>query len=887
MAANGARVHIYGDWDGTGVKKAQQDLGTFDKQAAGMSGSLSKSFMGIGAAMGGAFAIGSIVSSTVDFMRDAAAAAIEDEKSVVALAKAMDNLGLSSKNAMAEDFIKSLMLATGVADDQLRPAFQKLVTATGDVTKSQELLQLSLDISAATGKDLAAVSMAMAKASMGQVSALTRLGVPLDAGMVKAKDFAGAVEVLTEKFSGQAAAAAGTYGGQLKILGVAADEAKETIGYALLDALDAAGQSLGGPGGLSQMLTEAGDMTANFVTGVSSAIQPVLDFAAGIARLTGAAEGNPFQNLIDMVKWIPMVGQLPAMYDQLATSGAEVNAEQERLNKSLRASEALYAGYVAATDPAVRATMELADAEAEAKQKAQELKDMFLKLQGALSSSAAQDAFVASLRRIDDATAKNIKTFDGFGKAATSNKDLLRGLFSDAASQAETWQKETGASTEKTKAYFDGLAGVILNKFVKAGFKKKDVLAFLGGEGIWKPPIIQTVDTAGAAAKARAWANGKNIGTALTDGVTIGIMDGTPKVVHQSGLTIAAATAKANAAAGIESPSKVWAKMGVNLVEGLIVGMKSKDSDVAEKARETMQALSDKAAEILTKWDDKLSKLKDTLKSRKQELFDAAKDVSSSIMEGLNFGAANDMTTVGEDGKAVGMSFMDGLRAQAAQAIEFAAKVKELIAMNLSPAALQQVLAAGVTAGTEIAKELIAGGSTAITETNDLVSSAQGAADEVGLLAAQSWYGAGVAQAQANYDGFAANYGKGGPARNALENLMDRLASSLDRTITMTVKTVYEAAGLAGARAMGGSVAANKAYLVGEKGPEVLVMGGTGGTIIPNGGLPSARGSGGGGGSTYNITVNAAVGDPRAIGQQIVEYVTKFEKANGKVFAAA
>jgi hypothetical protein len=570
----------------------------------------------------------------------------------------------------------------------------------------------------------------------------------------------------------------------------------------------------------------------------------------------------------------------------MATAGAEANAEQKKLNDSLRASEALYAGYVASTDPAVKATLELADAEAEAKQKAQELKDMFLKLQGALSASAAQDAFVQALRNIDDQTAKNIKSFDGYGKAATTNKDLLRSLFSDAATQAEEWQRSTGASTEKTKAYFDGLSAVIVNKFVKAGFKKADVLKFLGGEGIWAPPIMQTVATAGAAAKATAWAQGKNIGTALTSGLTIGIMDGTPGVVHQSGLTMAAALAKAKAAAGIASPSKVWAEMGANLVDGLIVGMASKDDKVKQKAQETMQALADKAEAIVTKWDEKLGRLKDRLDARKDELASAAKDVSSAIMDGLNFGAAQDMTTLGENGEQVGMSFMDGLKAQAAQAQDFAKKVKELITLNLSQAGIQQVLAAGMVAGTSIANELIAGGTTAIAETNALVQTTQDAADEVGQLAGQSWYGAGVASAQATYQGWADNIGKGGPARVAMEALMDRLAKSLERTTTVSVKTVYEAAGIKGARALGGPVTAGDAWLVGEKGPEVFVPSANG-NIIPNGGIPMTRGGMGGDGNTYNISVQAGVGDPRMIGQQVVEYIKRYEQANGAVFAAA
>ena len=77
--------------------------------------------------------------------------------------------------------------------------------------------------------------------------------------------------------------------------------------------------------------------------------------------------------------------------------------------------------------------------------------------------------------------------------------------------------------------------------------------------------------------------------------------------------------------------------------------------------------------------------------------------------------------------------------------------------------------------------------------------------------------------------------------------------------------------------ANGGSVMGGKPIIVGERGPELFVPGSSG-NVVPNNAM---------GGNTYQITVQAGVGDPRAIGQSIVEYVKKFEQANGPVFRAA
>jgi phage-related protein len=69
------------------------------------------------------------------------------------------------------------------------------------------------------------------------------------------------------------------------------------------------------------------------------------------------------------------------------------------------------------------------------------------------------------------------------------------------------------------------------------------------------------------------------------------------------------------------------------------------------------------------------------------------------------------------------------------------------------------------------------------------------------------------------------------------------------------------ALGFGGNRAMGGPVAGNTAYVVGERGPELFVPQGSG-TIIPNNRM-------GGGGTTINLTVNGAI-DSESTARQIV-----------------
>ena len=166
-------------------------------------------------------------------------AAIEDTAAQERLANALRNTTAASDAQIraVEDQILKLSLATGVADDELRPAFQRLTTATGDLGQSQNLLNLALDISAATGKSVESVTNALGKAYEGSTTSLTKLGVGLSAAEIETLGLEGAMSQLSQTFGGAAAVQAETLEGQIQRLKVSFDETKESIGAALLPIL--------------------------------------------------------------------------------------------------------------------------------------------------------------------------------------------------------------------------------------------------------------------------------------------------------------------------------------------------------------------------------------------------------------------------------------------------------------------------------------------------------------------------------------------------------------------------------------------------------------------------------------------------------------------------
>jgi len=228
MAIN---IPIISSLNTKGFDAAKKEFQSLDGAAAKSKFAIQKAAVPAAAAFAGiAVALGS-----------AAKAAVEDQKEQAILAQTLRNTTGASvlQTRAVEEFITQQSRAAAVADSELRPALGNLLRATGDVTKAQELLSLGLDIAGSTGKDVEAVSMALSKAYNGNLGALTKLGIPLDASILKTKDFKAAQDKLTKTFNGGAATAADSIAGKFRNISISLDETKESIGKSLLPAVEA------------------------------------------------------------------------------------------------------------------------------------------------------------------------------------------------------------------------------------------------------------------------------------------------------------------------------------------------------------------------------------------------------------------------------------------------------------------------------------------------------------------------------------------------------------------------------------------------------------------------------------------------------------------------
>jgi len=526
MAIN---IPIISSLDGDGFKKAITQLKALETNSERAGYIAGKAFLPAVAAMG-ALTVAAGYSIK---------AAVEDSAAQAQLAKTLQNVvgATDAQVAATEKQISAMQMATGVADDQLRPAYASLILGTKDLATANEALQLAMDISASTGTDLASVSDALAKAYGGNYKALRQLSPELYAMIKDGASLDTVMATLAKTFGGSAAVAANTAEGKFKRLNVALGEVQESIGLALLPAVEAV---------LPYLIS--------FGTWAQDHVGTLLAVGTAIAAISTALIGFKAAQLI----------------------ANAVTVVTTALNWSLAAS------------------------------------------------------------------------------AAAANTALTIGV---------------------------GAAAIAAGLVVAAG-------AFLA----FKQATKTTVETV------------KPFGPQLSEI--------TPK---------------------IETVTKALGGAG----------------DAAKKMADRIKEASDALKKYL---EAALDDAKTQLADAQTAFNDFATEVSDSIKDAFSFADAK------EAGDETGAGFLQGLRDQVAGIVKYGADVKTLLGMGLSQQALQAVLDAGAESGAAIAAELIAGGSSAIRETNELVMAAENAAATIGTQAAQQWFGAGVSNAQSYLQGVEAAF---------------------------------------------------------------------------------------------------------------------------------
>ena len=320
------------------VDDLKKKLGEADKAVENNSSKISE--FGKKAAAAFAVAAAAAVAYGTKLAIDGVKAAIEDEQAQLRLAAALKSATGATEGQIqaTEDYILKTSLATGVADEQLRPAFQRLAVSTKDVNEAQKLLNLSLDIAKGRGLDLETVANALGRAQDGNTTALGRLGLGLSKAELSTLSFTEVQQKLSDLYGGAAAANAETFQGKIDRLKVGFDEAKEALGVALLPqverfigflnqtgipTLNAFIAGLTGDEGLSNSLQQSQKGAETFgkaIAGVAGIISGFITFIReAIGLLTEFA--NQAIRLINIVKPGADIGYIPNISPNAAALG--------------------------------------------------------------------------------------------------------------------------------------------------------------------------------------------------------------------------------------------------------------------------------------------------------------------------------------------------------------------------------------------------------------------------------------------------------------------------------------------------------------------------------------------------------------------------------------
>lgn len=256
-------VSALATWNGRALKKGQKDVSSFDKSVK---------------ALGRTFGVTFSAAALINFSKKAVSAFAADQKAAKSLEVQLKNTGNEFSAPAVEMYIANLQKISGVLDDELRPAFQSLLTVTRSVELSQYGLNTALEVSAATGASVLEVSRAIAKGFAGQTKALKTLVPGLDEAALKTGDMEAILKQLNKLFAGQAAARLTTYAGKMDLLKVASANATEIIGEGLVDALSELSKD--------KSIANLADAMENLATNTAAAITELGKVIGKITQLT-------------------------------------------------------------------------------------------------------------------------------------------------------------------------------------------------------------------------------------------------------------------------------------------------------------------------------------------------------------------------------------------------------------------------------------------------------------------------------------------------------------------------------------------------------------------------------------------------------------------------
>jgi len=939
-------ISFVGKFDGKDLERAQREMAKLGKTAAAQDSSVKSSFksmaagaIGLGAAFGVGFAGLQAVGNAV---RDAFAEAQESIKTTAATAQIIKSTGGAAKVTADQvgELANRISEIIGV-DDELVQSSANLILTFKNVRNEGDGLNAVFDRSVMAAQDLAAAGFgdaASAAKMLGKalndpergLTALSRAGVTFTqqqkdqiAALMESGNVLAAQKIIlgeVESQVGGVAAATATsadkfqvlYRNTLEALGLAIMPLANALMSALIPALRGMATAIGSVStfirdnadGLriaavavaaltASILIQRGVLTASAIAfGIQTVAVNAYVAAALIAR--GASEA-----LTMAMRAIPFVAiaTAVALFIQKLNEGADAQRKwREEAERTKGVTWQLRDANGELTDKAIA----YAAANRFARQTQRDTRDA---ISGTVSAALS---YGKTLPTITDMT-------EGLGDAASRAAGGVLSLMTAAVEAGRMWREARSMSGTVTSALYEGLAsGADLTaarlKEIRENLEKASKVGS-GGKGSKrkdKTPEKQAAED-------------------------LALLDDSAKRALQSVNEMAMGyddLTRSLGADDIASFSRSMLAAG-QITETTKGEFESLVGVIRDRLNQALTDAKDRLRNLQQQYDDLFNRVQQGISQGNgiadaaQQQADAAKklaDAQKEYQDAVKGGNAEDIDKTAsalESAKKEQGTFLTFLQKGVDSAEAFSGQIQQLIKANASLDVVSQIVQMGAKAGSRIAAELLDGGAEAINQANRMVNAVQVAAATAGTLAASTFYGAGVASAQAYVTALETT------VQPLLQSLLNRIAAEIASALrqpvnpnlgsgpatnptTAAIASPFSAALAAYAplrpgagpnipsgegriyaelmalsrRADGGPVSSSTPYLVGEVGPELFIPG-RGGTIIPNDQLTGRAGN------TYNITVQAGIGDPREIGRAAVEAIRAFERSSAPVFAAA
>lgn len=441
------RVGLTFDYRNKGVKKAQNDILALGKTAL-------KSAFGITSA--------SVAIAKLNrFLQDSTRAALADQKAQASLAKTLQNSGFGMAADQVAKFIDEMQLATGVSEDSLRPAFLSLFNAVGSVTEAQRLLNIALDVSASTGRDVTAVTAALGKAALGSNTAIQRLGLGISKADLATKSFDEVVGLLEKKFRGTAATAAETMGGKVDRLRIAVGEAKEEVGKGLIDAFDLLAKEGGQDiDSLNEKIITLGTNVGDFARGLA-VVQNKFNDVANVRVGSGsvmdwfikALPGGYAETISGLFGVVTALGRAQRASENIGKGGSYYTLQAQRTLEKQAATQKKIA-----SDEASRKKKDAAaDAARKRAEAAQRKRDQALAMKYDVERAGLNAALMKAndadtKQRLRDLLALNQDNYSEWANSATVTAQIAANVNSTATAQAAATAAASSYSSTIQKA---------------------------------------------------------------------------------------------------------------------------------------------------------------------------------------------------------------------------------------------------------------------------------------------------------------------------------------------------------------------------------------------------------------------------------------------------